>query len=315
MFLNELLAKSYLQEESASDDAIVIIPAGVRTGVDYNLLVKREDFEAMLVKFRASEPASEAILMTIGKAKGLHNPVWSVLLQNETVVDHYTKLCNEKYESQLKKLEDAEQTVDASQVQKPGEKTVIAPGKDVSSMAPQGGSRTIISEWQFENVADTGTKNSNAVSSLNGVEEEREEFGAPASGEVINFEAPTSVAEDHANQLPSANDATEEAHLHAVNAAKGVMDDLLNLVSTYGIDNVCSWSHTTFEKLIHSLEGKVDGISEFFSDCAKDGFTPDAVFLSVYVCIQNAVNKCLDARDYDRVNAILEPIMTIIYEE
>lgn len=105
MFFEELLKSSYLKEEEVTQDEIVILPAGAKTGMDYNLVVKRADFEQVMVNYRATEPLSEAILMAIGKASGKADPVWTTLAQNVQVIDYYTKLCSDKYADQLNELE------------------------------------------------------------------------------------------------------------------------------------------------------------------------------------------------------------------
>lgn len=105
MFFHELLKGAYLKEEPPLEDEITLLPAGVKAGMDYSLVVNRSLFEQTIVNYRATEPMSEAILMAIGSAKALNDPVWLTLVQNEAVVEKYTTLCNDKYADQLQQLE------------------------------------------------------------------------------------------------------------------------------------------------------------------------------------------------------------------
>lgn len=106
MFFQDLLASSYLREEEPQADEIVILPANIRPGFDYHLVTSRADFEALIVKCRALEPMSEAVLMTIGKTKEKFDPIWNTLLQTEMVVSHYTDLCNARHAEQLSQYEE-----------------------------------------------------------------------------------------------------------------------------------------------------------------------------------------------------------------
>lgn len=105
MFLNDLLDKAYLSDQPATQEEILLMPSGLKAGIDMNMVVPRAIFEETIVKYRASEPTSEAILMAIGRAKDISDPVWNTLLSNECVVTKYTELCNSFYASQLEKLE------------------------------------------------------------------------------------------------------------------------------------------------------------------------------------------------------------------
>ena len=105
MFFTDLLKLSYLKEEAATEDEIALLPAGAKVGMDYHLVVKRADFEQVMVNHRANEPMSEAILMAIGKANGKPDPIWNTLAQNPEVIEYYTKLCSERYSAQLEELE------------------------------------------------------------------------------------------------------------------------------------------------------------------------------------------------------------------
>ena len=105
MFLDPILVEAYLTKDPPTQDEILLLPAGVQTGIDQNMVVSRSTFETVMVNHRATEPASEAILMAIGKANGLGDPVWNTLLQNECVVSRYTELCNDYYVSKLNTLE------------------------------------------------------------------------------------------------------------------------------------------------------------------------------------------------------------------
>lgn len=105
MFLKELLNLSYLKEEKPGADETVILPGGVKAGVDYHMVVPKPAFEELVVAHRANEPMSEPILMAIWKANGLGDPVWNAMLQNESVIDHYMELCDAHYADTLNRLE------------------------------------------------------------------------------------------------------------------------------------------------------------------------------------------------------------------
>lgn len=105
MFLYDILDQAYLTEKAPTSDEILLMPMGFKTGIDHNMVVPRSAFESVMVQYRASEPASEAILMAIGKAKDISDPVWATLLTNECVVTRYNDLSNAFYAQQLEKLE------------------------------------------------------------------------------------------------------------------------------------------------------------------------------------------------------------------
>lgn len=97
MFLKSLLAKSYLKEGDLEDSEILILPKGIKAGIDCNMVISNTDFEELMVDYRSTEPASEGILMTIGTTKDINDPVWNVLVMNDAVTERYVELSNQMY--------------------------------------------------------------------------------------------------------------------------------------------------------------------------------------------------------------------------
>lgn len=102
LYLDELLQKTYITDSPPTEDEIVLLPAGFKPSIDSSIVLKKSDFEAILMGARASEPASEAVLVTIGKAgsagqteAGLSPRVWDLLCNQQSVINRYILLCNE----------------------------------------------------------------------------------------------------------------------------------------------------------------------------------------------------------------------------
>lgn len=102
LYLDELLQKTYITDSPPTEDEIVLLPAGFKPSIDSSIVLKKSDFEAILMGARASEPASEAVLVTIGKAgsagqteTGLSPRVWDLLCNQQSVINRYILLCNE----------------------------------------------------------------------------------------------------------------------------------------------------------------------------------------------------------------------------
>lgn len=100
MYFDEILEKAYVKAEEPIDGEIVLLPSGFKPSIESNMVISTADFEAILMAHRASEPASEAVLTTIGKAcrAGVRTDataqVWEKLCARSTVLDRYTALCN-----------------------------------------------------------------------------------------------------------------------------------------------------------------------------------------------------------------------------
>lgn len=100
MYFDEILEKAYVKADEPVDGEIVLLPSGFKPSIESNMVISTSDFEAVLMAHRASEPASEAVLTTIGKAcrAGVRTDataqVWEKLCARSTVLDRYTALCN-----------------------------------------------------------------------------------------------------------------------------------------------------------------------------------------------------------------------------
>ena len=109
MYLDELLKCAYISTDAPTEDEIVLLLQGCNPQIDHHLLVKKSDFEEVLMRNRATDPTSEAIMIAIGKAKHeMSDPIWGVLLQQESVVNRFTTLCNAEAELALGHDTDAE---------------------------------------------------------------------------------------------------------------------------------------------------------------------------------------------------------------
>lgn len=110
MYFEELLKQAYLTANQPTDEEIVLLPAGCRSQVDKNMVVPKAVFEEILMNHRATDPTSEAILITIGRASRMPgDPVWDTMIQRENVLDRFTALCNEETAEKLSALETNEQ--------------------------------------------------------------------------------------------------------------------------------------------------------------------------------------------------------------
>lgn len=113
LYLDELLQKTYITDSPPTEDEIVLLPAGFKPSIDSSIVLKKSDFEAILMGARASEPASEAVLVTIGKAgsvgqteTGLSPRVWDLLCNQQSVINRYILLCNEAAANALDALDE-----------------------------------------------------------------------------------------------------------------------------------------------------------------------------------------------------------------
>lgn len=109
MYLEDLVKRSYIKSDPATDEEITLLLAGCRPQVDQHLVVSKSDFETVLMENRATDPTSEAVLMTIGRS-GITpgDPIWDVMLGRDCVVSHYTKLCNDAAAAELSALDEAD---------------------------------------------------------------------------------------------------------------------------------------------------------------------------------------------------------------
>ena len=111
MYFDDLIKNSYIKSEPPLEDEIVLLAAGCRPQVDYNLVVSKRDFEDVLMNNRAKDPTSEAVLMSIGRRNvSLGDPIWDIMLQRDSVVSRYTSLCNDATAQTLSDLEGAERS-------------------------------------------------------------------------------------------------------------------------------------------------------------------------------------------------------------
>lgn len=108
MFLNTLLEGAYLREDPVDDSEIVILPKGVRTGIDINMVVPRSFFDKALVEFRTKEPISEPALMALGTTKDANDPLWNILLAMPSVVNRFIQLSGERVNAELERLHSEE---------------------------------------------------------------------------------------------------------------------------------------------------------------------------------------------------------------
>lgn len=110
MFFDELLDNLFVKEDDLNDDEILLIPKGIRTGIDFNLVINRTDFENLLVKYRSVEPMSEVILYALGTAGSgdidRSDPIWNTVLSTSQVVEKFTNLCNSYVQSKLERVEE-----------------------------------------------------------------------------------------------------------------------------------------------------------------------------------------------------------------
>lgn len=110
MFFDELLDNLFVKEDDLNDDEILLIPKGIRTGIDFNLVIRRTDFENLLVKYRSVEPMSEVILYALGTAGSgdidRSDPIWNTVLSTSQVVEKFTNLCNSYVQSKLEQVEE-----------------------------------------------------------------------------------------------------------------------------------------------------------------------------------------------------------------
>lgn len=110
MFFDELLDNLFVKEDDLNDDEILLIPKGIRTGIDFNLVINRTDFENLLVKYRSIEPMSEVILYALGTAGSgdidRSDPIWNTVLSTSQVVEKFTNLCNSYVQSKLERVEE-----------------------------------------------------------------------------------------------------------------------------------------------------------------------------------------------------------------
>lgn len=102
MYLEELLKCAYIKTDAPTEEEITLLLQGCLPQIDHHLVVRKPDFEEILMRNRATDPTSEAIMIAIGKAKPVPgDPIWGVMLQQESVVSRFTALCNAETESTL----------------------------------------------------------------------------------------------------------------------------------------------------------------------------------------------------------------------
>ncbi len=111
MYFDDLLQKAYITASIPGEDEIVLLPAGLTPSIESSMVVKKADFEAIMMEYRSSVPASEAVLVTIGKSGSVGSSVsfapqvYDLLCKRSSVIDRYTALCNAETASKLESLE------------------------------------------------------------------------------------------------------------------------------------------------------------------------------------------------------------------
>lgn len=111
MYFDELLQKAYVKAEEPEEGEIVLLPSGFKPAIELNMVLSKTDFESVLMAHRANEPASEAVLTTIGTecragtTSEVAPQVWDMLASRTSVLDRYTHLCNEQVAGSLGELE------------------------------------------------------------------------------------------------------------------------------------------------------------------------------------------------------------------
>lgn len=179
MFLNELLKESQLQEGDVQDTEVVLLPAGCKSGVDYNLVVNRDIFEDILVKYRATEPISEAILVTLGTSKENTDSVWQAMVQSEAVLNHYSNLCSEFYARRFTEAESAEDPEDEFTNETPEKSTEAEAAAKDTTEESTGEDKSSIEEEQEEEKDEQ--ENDEDYQFFQRVAEEKEETEEPST--------------------------------------------------------------------------------------------------------------------------------------
>lgn len=111
MYFDDLLQKAYITASIPGEDEIVLLPAGLTPSIESSMVVKKSDFEAIMMEYRSSVPASEAVLVTIGKSGSVGSnvsfapQVYDLLCKRSSVIDRYTALCNAETANKLESLE------------------------------------------------------------------------------------------------------------------------------------------------------------------------------------------------------------------
>lgn len=108
MFYKELQQYLRLVDEIGEND-ILVIPKGAAAGIDYNVVASRADFECILVKYRATDPISEAILSTLAKPHAPKDRIWTLLSSVQEFKDTYKDLSSELIKNQLEAIRASEE--------------------------------------------------------------------------------------------------------------------------------------------------------------------------------------------------------------
>ena len=86
MYLEELLKCAYIKTDAPTEEEITLLLQGCLPQIDHHLVVRKPDFEEILMRNRATDPTSEAIMIAIGKAKPVPgDPIWGVIDRKSVV--------------------------------------------------------------------------------------------------------------------------------------------------------------------------------------------------------------------------------------
>lgn len=286
MYLIDLLKYSVVKSEEEIDleQDIIIIPAYTRSDLSYALVISKPDFENLLINYRAVEPSSEVVLMSIGnKSKEDSEKLAELLLQNEAISGHYLKLCAEKEakkleEFSLKENEENMVHIPEEVVKEDGEifKTAIK-GPVSNGQEPE--PKTV--DEDVKNVID-------------------EAFSEEDKGEGVETKDVDSVFEE----VPI--DPDEEENQEGLAAEYlSVLQDLELTCKECSVLDICGEVGITFDDFISNLTGDLMSIE---SMSVSESNTPDEVLW--VLC--DAMEQVADSNTWDRDETTISYMKNVI---
>lgn len=270
MFFDELLDNLFVKEDDLNDDEILLIPKGIRTGIDFNLVVNRTDFENLLVKYRSVEPMSEVILYALGTAGSgdidRSDPIWNTVLSTSQVVEKFTNLCNSYVQSKLEQVEENKVFLLVT----PSYPTVVeeeinAEQEDYDDISLSNDSFKDVEEDDIPVFAGVPEQSNDDLEFIDGTEDEYTDVEENKIIEDVEFDSPSSEIIDEENNLVEDGDkfanAAESAFvppnmLSFVEEGEledAVEEDMVNPGESIK-EQIDSKSDTTVEESIDELE-------------------------------------------------------------
>lgn len=355
MFLLDLLKKGRITGKPPESNEITIVSANSSPAAEYDMVVDKVVYEDILVKYRAVEPASEAILRVLGAHHDITDPIWKMMLQHEQVSACYNKLCNEFHVDRLMGInndylekETSEEFViddkaDEEVTTNPliDEEVSEVPASDVTSITPAkdivaNDNSKFTEEVVEDSVPEEDSVEDNSFFDTVLGKGDVENIVIPEVSEFTSMEESTGIMPDLLEDYIPEGIRPEEENLaeeqkesntfcsdELLSRVDAICTDLRTVFSKFGIENVCNQTGQTFSEFVLRLAMVSPEISTTVRDSGwltstaipATDDTVIAIMSSLRVEAERIINEYKGDKLMEVLGILLAPLTKILYEE